>query len=551
MISSACPDEVRGSALSNNKKKLEMIKKRAIIYTRVSTDEQNNGYSPADQKDKLYRYCENNNIAVVGFYHDDESGKSFDRPEWKKIMDFIKKNKNTVDYIYFLKWDRFSRNAPEAYAELAKLKKLNVEAKALEQPLELEIPEQKLMLALYLTAPEVDNDRRSLNIFHGIRRGKKEGRWLGACPRGYKNTRNENNRPVITPEGGVQEELVKLAFKEFASGKYSIEELRKKLFSKGLKCNRNSFWMLLRNKAYIGKVLIPAYKNEPEEWIQGNHIPLIDESTFYSVQDILEGRKKNLKSSFKTIRDEFPLRGILICPKCGLNLTASSSKGKMGRRYPYYHCSKGCNERQKAEKVNDAFERLMKLIQPRPNSLKLFNKIANEKLRNNSTSGKIEIENINKEIVKQRQRISNAEMLLLDAAIDPQQYKDMRIQIEEKISQLTRELNSVSAGILNIGSKLTEATDLISNLFSLYNQSETAVKRRIISSIFPTGLTFDENKVRTLEINKVISKILSIDKAFGGSKIKKHTEFGVLSLEVVWEGIEPPTQGFSVLCSTN
>ena len=268
------------------------MKKRAIIYTRVSTDEQNNGYSPADQKDKLYRYCENNNIDVVGFYHDDESGKSFERPEWKKIMAFIKTYKNTVDYIYFLKWDRFSRNAPEAYAELGKLKKLNVEARAMEQPLDLEIPEQKVMLAIYLTAPEVDNDRRALNIFHGIRRGNKEGRWLGNCPRGYINTRNEYNRPVITPEGGLKEKLVKSAFKEFANGKYSIEELRLKLQKKGLKCNRNSFWMLLRNKAYIGKVLVPLYKNEPAEWIQGKHKPLIDELTFYKVQDILEGRKR-------------------------------------------------------------------------------------------------------------------------------------------------------------------------------------------------------------------------------------------------------------------
>jgi hypothetical protein len=32
--------------------------------------------------------------------------------------------------------------------------------------------------------------------------------------------------------------------------------------------------------------------------------------------------------------------------------------------------------------------------------------------------------------------------------------------------------------------------------------------------------------------------------------IKKPRLFGV-SIWVVWEGIEPPTQGFSVLCSTN
>ena len=60
--------------------------KRAILYTRVSSDEQNNGYSPVDQKEKLYKFCENNNVDVIGFYHDDESGKSFNRPEWKTVV---------------------------------------------------------------------------------------------------------------------------------------------------------------------------------------------------------------------------------------------------------------------------------------------------------------------------------------------------------------------------------------------------------------------------------------------------------------------------------
>ena len=31
------------------------MKRRAIIYTRLSTDEQDNGYSPSDQKDKVYK----------------------------------------------------------------------------------------------------------------------------------------------------------------------------------------------------------------------------------------------------------------------------------------------------------------------------------------------------------------------------------------------------------------------------------------------------------------------------------------------------------------
>ena len=58
-------------------------------------------------------------------------------------------------------------------------------------------------------------------------------------------------------------------------------------------------------------------------------------------------------------------------------------------------------------------------------------------------------------------------------------------------------------------------------------------------------------KVRTLQLNEVIARILTIDMGFGGPKKRKHTDFGMLSLGVVTEGIEPPTQGFSVLCSTD
>ena len=524
--------------------------KRAIIYTRVSTDEQNNGYSPADQKEKLYKYCENHNIEVVGFYHDDESGKSFERPEWKKIMLYLRKNKNTVDYIYFLKWDRFSRNAPDAYAELGKLRKLNVEARAMEQPLDLEIPEQKVMLAFYLTTPEVDNDRRALNIFHGIRRGKKEGRWLGACPRGYKNTRDVNNRPIITPEGGLKEKLVKMAFKEFATGLYNIEELRHKLRKKGLNCNRNSFWMLLRNKAYIGKVLVPAYKGDPEEWIEGKHKAIIDESTFYQVQDILSGRKRKVPGTFKTVRAEFPLRGHLICPQCNNTLTASISKGKMGTLYPYYHCSKGCKERQKAEVVNESFVNLLSSITAKPNSIKLFSAIIKDKLKSNNSNGKAEMASVNREIEKQNQRIKNAKDLMLDGEITMSEFKEIRIEINEKITKLTCELNTLNAGMLNLDSKIIKCTELLSNLDKYYEQRDVITKQHIISSIFPSKLVFDNKIVRTLEVNRVVSLIYSYNKGSIKNKKRKHTNFGVLSLGVESEGFEPSSkQGSDKLSS--
>ncbi|MFY9309365.1 MAG: recombinase family protein, partial [Bacteroidia bacterium] len=270
------------------------MKKKAILYTRVSTDEQNDGYSPADQKERLVKYCDQQGIDVVAFFHDDESGKTFDRPEWDNILTYIKKNKGTVDLLLFIKWDRFSRNVAEAYIAIRDLRKYGIEPQAIEQPLNFEIPESKIMLAVYLAAPEVDNDRRALNIFHGIRRAKKEGRLLGGCPRGYKNARDEKNDPIVLPEGGQQQELIKEAFALFSSGLYPIEDLRKEMNKRGLKCSRNSFWCLLRNKIYIGLINVPAYKDEPSIWVPGQHEAIIDEVTFYKVQEVLEGRKRNL-----------------------------------------------------------------------------------------------------------------------------------------------------------------------------------------------------------------------------------------------------------------
>jgi site-specific DNA recombinase len=140
----------------------------------------------------------------------------------------------------------------------------------------------------------------------------------------------------------------------------------------------------------LGKFSYQHTKMSPEEWIQGIHLPLISENVFYKVQDIIEGRKKHLPSSLKTIRDEFPLRGILICPQCGKYLTASCSKGKMGVRYPYYHCTNFCKERKKAEVVNNALEGMLETIKPSEGALKIFSKIVNDKITQNNQTNKIE-----------------------------------------------------------------------------------------------------------------------------------------------------------------
>lgn len=80
--------------------------KSAYLYVRVSTDEQKRkGYSLPEQEDRLLRHCEQNQIAVRGIFREDFSAKDFNRPEWKKIINALKKNrKSPPDSILFIKW---------------------------------------------------------------------------------------------------------------------------------------------------------------------------------------------------------------------------------------------------------------------------------------------------------------------------------------------------------------------------------------------------------------------------------------------------------------
>jgi len=110
---------------------------------------------------------------------EDHSAKTFNRPEWAKYLVELRKHKCQVDFVLFLKWDRFSRNAGDAYQMINQLRKLGVEPQAIEQPLDLAIPENKMMLAFYLAAPEVENDWQGIECYSWNAEGKKRRSLYG------------------------------------------------------------------------------------------------------------------------------------------------------------------------------------------------------------------------------------------------------------------------------------------------------------------------------------------------------------------------------------
>jgi DNA invertase Pin-like site-specific DNA recombinase len=156
---------------------------------------------------------------------------------------------------------------------IATLHSFRIEVEAIEQPLDNDVPENLIMQAIYLAAPQVENARRSLNTTNGMRKALKEGRWVSTAPIGYKNTRDALNKPILVKSEIAH--LIKKSFEQFATGIYQIDVLKRQINNEGLKISKNRFWGILRDPIYCGKIKIKAFKNEPEEIVNALHEPII------------------------------------------------------------------------------------------------------------------------------------------------------------------------------------------------------------------------------------------------------------------------------------
>lgn len=511
----------------------------ADLYIRVSTDEQaDKGYSQRNQEEMLRRYCVLNMIEVRKVIYEDHSAKTFNRPEWQKLLQDLRKHRGQADLILFTKWDRFSRNAGDAYQMINLLRKLGADPQAIEQPLDLSIPENKMMLAFYLAAPEVENDRRALNTFFGMRRAKKEGRWMATAPTGYINKISEDGRKYIAINE-PQASIMRWSFETLAKGIYNVEQVFKQAKIKGLTSAKSNFHVNLRNPIYCGKIFIPKHKDEESHLVKGQHEPLVSESLFYDVQDVLDGRKRHYRT--KVVANAIlPLRGFLICPDCGKMLTGSKSKGR-GKDYFYYHCYLGCNCRFRAELVNDKFSKELRKHTPSTKFEPLFTEFVQEAWHSQTGFVRDEKKHIIAQIRELEEKLTKARDWMFDNKIDTEDYRKMKSETAAKISRLEANLAEFSGEEINIDGLLSEGIANTFRLDSIYDNGDIIKKREVIGSMYPEKLTFDGNLVRTTRINEAVRIICSLDKACGGNKKGQNGGNSTLSCLVTASGFKPET----------
>ena len=88
--------------------------KRCVLYPRVSTEIQVDGFILDGQKNSLKRFADREEMEVVNIYEDaGKSGKSIEgRPAFKQMLNDIE-NGLGIEYVLVYKLSRFGRNAAD------------------------------------------------------------------------------------------------------------------------------------------------------------------------------------------------------------------------------------------------------------------------------------------------------------------------------------------------------------------------------------------------------------------------------------------------------
>ena len=189
-------------------------------------------------------------------------------------------------------------------------------------------PQGKFMMQIAFGQSKYYIDNLSENVKRGQRQKIRRGEWPGWAPIGYLN--DKNLRKVVVDE--TKAPLVRQLFESYATGNYTLADLKKCSFRWGL-TGRSGKTVV---KAELYRILTrPFYYGLMKyigEWHEGKHDPLITKDLFDQVQKML--RRHGKPNKYHKLK--FPLLGLgVVCASCGCAVTAERQKG-----HHYYHCTK-------------------------------------------------------------------------------------------------------------------------------------------------------------------------------------------------------------------
>jgi site-specific DNA recombinase len=297
--------------------------RNAVIYTRVSSREQEQEGFSLDAQSKLLReYATRKGFEIVEAFEDVETAKVTGRRQFANMVEFFERNRVACNILLVEKTDRLYRNQRDALT----LEDLDIQIHFVKegQILSKDAKSQDvLMHDIRLAIARNYSKNLQEEVIKGMRIKAEQGTYPGRAPFGYRN--DKATRGIqLHPEKAL---IAKRVFELYVSARYSLVTLSKAIRQETGACiSKTNLHKMITNPFYVGQF----------EWggdmYQGTHPPLISPELYTQAQGVRQGHNKP-----KYSKHDIAFRGLLTCAHDNCTVTAELKKGK----YVYYRCSGG------------------------------------------------------------------------------------------------------------------------------------------------------------------------------------------------------------------
>ncbi len=304
---------------------------RVCIYTRISTDEENQPTSLHSQRERLEAFCASQEgWRIVAHEEDRSTGTKLERPGLQAALELAREGK--IDLLLVYRVDRLSRKVRQLAQLADELDRVGVTLRSATEPFDTGAAAGRMMLQMLAVFAEFEHATIVDRITAGIERRAKEGRWAtGKLPFGY---RRDEAKLVVPDEHAAP--VVRRVFALYTDDRLGTTSIARLLTDQHALGPARGWQpavvqLVLENEAYLGRV---HWRGQS---YPGLHEPLVDEQTFARAQALLKERGEDLTRR-RGNRSDFLLSGVMRCGRCKRAYIGMSAKGN-GGLYHYYACS--------------------------------------------------------------------------------------------------------------------------------------------------------------------------------------------------------------------
>ena len=303
---------------------------KAIIYARVSSKEQEEGYSIPAQLKLLKDYARKNDLKIIREFIDVETAKKAGRSSFNEMVNFLQ-NGSEAKILLCEKTDRLYRN----FRDYVTIDELDLEIHLVKEGEVLSKnskSHQKFIHGIKVLMAKNYIDNLSEETRKGMLEKANQGLFPSYAPLGYNNVEKIVNgeKVKVIDIDQSRAPIIQKMFRLYATGAYSLQKIADLANEEGLRSRKGK----KLHKSTIEKILKDPLYYGDFRWnnrlYKGTHPPIISKQLFDTVQEAFASHNRP-----KQKKHQFAFTGLLTCGKCGCAITAEIKKGK----YIYYHCT--------------------------------------------------------------------------------------------------------------------------------------------------------------------------------------------------------------------